>query len=147
VDYRTARIIFSVPEAPAYDVTFSSGPPLVSVPMALNGTPMQMLVDTGASSLMIFKARWPRASSERAFFVRPKEQSRYSTNVGGEFERQRLTLKGVVFGTMEMGRQTAFLVDDRQDAQGQFDGLFNPVLLGLEQICFDFARNRLRWKR
>jgi len=147
IDYRKARILFGVPEALDYKVAFESDPPLVLVVVTLNGKRTRLLVDTGASSLMLFKTRWfeKHERSKEAFFLRPKEVTRESSNLGGELARQ-MTATNTSLGGVGLGRQTAFLVDDH-GTTGNFDGVFNPAGMGLKAISFDFESRSLGWSR
>jgi hypothetical protein len=48
---------------------------------------------------------------------------------------------------MDFGQQNAFVVDDREDRNCDFDGLLGPSALGLKLIAFDFQRRTFSWKR
>ena len=147
IDYRKGRILFGLPEALDYKVGFESDPPLVLVMMTLNGKSTRLLVDTGASSLMLFKTRWSqnRGRPREAFFLHPKEVTRQSLNLAGELARQ-MTATITSLGGVGLGRQTAFLVDDR-GTTGNFDGVFNPAAMGLKAVSFDFEHRSLGWSR
>lgn len=146
VDYRAKRIFFGAPAVMDHTIAFETAPPLVTVPVTLNGRPMRLLVDTGASSLMLFKTRWSEAKPRGAPFLRPQDETRQSTNIGGELTRQMIALKTTSLGGTELGKKTAFLVEDR-GTTGSFDGLFNPVAIGLRQISFDFENQRFGWTK
>ncbi|MBO0910683.1 MAG: aspartyl protease family protein [Acidobacteria bacterium] len=153
VDYRRKRILFGVPESLENGVAFESGPPLVTVIMTLNGRPTRLLVDTGASSLMLFKKRWleeherseSESESKETFFPRPKEVERLSSDLGGELMRQMTGLKSAALGGVELGRQTAFLVEHH--GAGSFAGLLSPTAIGLKELYFDFEHKQLGWSR
>lgn len=146
VDYRAKRILFGAPEVMDHKIAFETAPPLVTVPVTLNGRQMRLLVDTGASSLMLFKTRWPEVKPKEMPFFRPKDETRQSTNIGGELTRHMIALKSMSLGGTELGNKTAFLVDDR-GTTGPFDGLFNPVAIGLREISFDFEHQSFGWAR
>jgi predicted aspartyl protease len=147
VDYETERITFGSVETLNREVKFETPPPMVSVLMKLDERPLRFLVDTGASSLMVFKTHWLETAAKPAFFVHPDEELRRSMNLAGEFDRRQLALNAVMLSDLEFGSQSAYLVEDEHDPQRQFDGVFNPVLMGLRQISFDFENSQFRWNK
>lgn len=138
VDYRSHHIRFGARVRSGSGVRFIHNPPFATVAMTLEGRPVQLLLDTGASSLMLFRTHWPTS---------PKSAVKHSINLAGDLARQLLELNSATLGDLELGRQTAYLVDDEKDARRDFDGLINPGLLGLRQIFFDFENRRLAWDR
>ena len=139
VDYRSHHIRFGARVRSGSGVRFIHNPPFATVAMTLEGRPVQLLLDTGASSLMLFRTHWPTSAKPRAV--------KHSMNLAGDLARQLLELNSATLGDLELGRQTAYLVDDEKDAGRDFDGLINPGLLGLRQIFFDFENRRLAWDR
>src|SRR5215469_2003634 len=139
LDYRSHHIRFGPSGFSGSGVKFIRNPPFATVAMTLEGRPVQLLLDTAASSLMVFRTHWPTA---------PKASTvRHSINLAGDLARQLLDLKSATLGDLHLGRQTAYLVDDETDARREFDGLVNPGLLGLRQVSFDFENSRLAWIR
>jgi hypothetical protein len=57
-----------------------------------------------------------------------------------------IALKGKSLGDTVLGKTTAFVVEDR-GTTGSFDGLFNPVVIGLREISFDFEQQRFGWAK
>lgn len=139
VDYRSHHICFGGSVCSGSGVRFIHNPPFATVAMTLEGRPVQLLLDTGASSLMLFRTHWPTT---------PKPSTvRHSINLAGDLTRQLLELNSASLGDLQLGRQTAYLVDDEKNVHREFDGLINPGLLGLRQIFFDFENRRLAWIR
>ncbi len=139
LDYRSHTIAFGTPALGSDAVAFSHGAAFVKVGLVLNGRPMELLLDTAASSLMLFRARWPELPNF--------ERVQHSMNLGGDLTREPLTLDTLALGTLKLRRQPAFIVDSREDVQRDFDGIFNPALLGLRQLAFDFENARFAWSR
>ena len=46
-------------------VTFAHTLPFVKIAVILNSRPVELLLDTAASSLMLFRAPWPRSAESR----------------------------------------------------------------------------------
>ncbi len=139
IDYGAHTLSFGTAALGSDAVAFSHGAAFVKLGMVLNGRPMELLLDTAASSLILFRARWPElVNSGRV---------QHSMNLGGDLTREPLTLNTLDLGTFKLRRQPAFIVDSRDDVQSEFDGLFNPALLGFRQLAFDFDNDRFAWSR
>ena len=139
VDYDAQSISFGVSNFSGSHLSFMQSPPLVVIAMRFDGYPVELMLDTGASSLMLFHTHWLMA---------PKlSHVQHSTNLAGDLVRRSVEFKTATIGTLDLGRQNAYLVEDGNNAQREFDGLVNPALLGFRQISFDFAKNRFGWIR
>ena len=139
VDYGARSISFGVSNFSSSGLTFMQSPPLVGIAMRFDGYPVELMLDTGASSLMLFHSHWRMA---------PKvSHVQHSTNLAGDLVRRMVEFKTATIGTLDLGRQNAYFVEDGNNAQSEFDGLVNPALLGFRQISFDFAKNRFGWIR
>jgi hypothetical protein len=67
--------------------------------------------------------------------------------MGGDFQRQKVVLPTIDLGAGRFVHQIAFVVDDKQDAGRDFDGLLGPPSLGMTQIAFDFQQGVFSWNR
>jgi aspartyl protease len=141
VDYRSEHIRFGGNAFTGPGLDFGHDPNFVTIGMTLDGRPVRLLVDTGASSLMLFRSHWPTD------LLMAQNGMRHSTNLAGEFTRRSFELKAVMLGEAKLGRQTAFLVEDQEDRERQFDGLFSPSALGLTEISFDFEHGKVGWNK
>ncbi|HKR82961.1 MAG TPA: retropepsin-like aspartic protease [Terriglobales bacterium] len=139
IDYRARAITFGDSQVGGPAVTFAHTLPFVKIAMILNGRPVELLLDTAASSLMLFRTHWPDPPNN--------ERVQHSTNLAGDLPRVPMTLSTLALGSLKLRGQSAFVIDGGQDVQREFDGLFNPALLGLHQISFDFENHRFRWSR
>jgi predicted aspartyl protease len=110
--------------------------------MEVNGVSLHLLLDTGASSILLFQSRIRGRLPQMASLG-----ERMSSNMGGDFRLQRVLLTTTNFGETDFGQQNAFVVEDQQDESRDFDGLLAPSALGLKQIAFDFQRRTFSWKR
>jgi predicted aspartyl protease len=138
----------------SHEIHFGSYSPLpISMPLRMaeglaivdsevNHAPARLLVDTGASSLILFETRAPGSVSELKISAVKR-----SSNLIGEFERKQVWLHSLRFGRADFGQQPAFLVQDRNNAGQDFDGLMNPVSLGISRVVIDVGRGKLAFGR
>lgn len=142
IDYKSREIHFGDPPAMPFSVPLQLDHHFVTVDVRLNAQPFRLLVDTGASSLMLFATR----VQGRTFDLRVQEL-KSSVNLAGQFDRKRVLLHDVSINTLGLGQQTAFVVDDQKDPGRDFDGLLGPVALGLTKVAFDFRHGTLGCSR
>jgi predicted aspartyl protease len=142
LDYKRKRLIFGSVQPLNSRLSFQSGPPFITVQIEADGQQMNLLLDTGASGLLLFRSRirdrfpYLTASGEKA-----------SSNMGGDVRLQQVMFAKIRLGETDFGRQKAFLVEDQRDSGREFDGLLGISTLGLTQIAFDFERHILFWKK
>ena len=136
---------------PSREIRFGAAPPMPdSIPLQLkeglaiinatvNRAPVRLLLDTGASSLILFE--------DTPEFPDKSESSRPSAKTIGDFERNRTRSINLRLGTMEFNRKPAFVVHNHKDAGHNFDGLISPAALGISQIAVDLDQGRLALTR
>lgn len=143
IDYTSRQIRFGLvpPLATSLPLNIRDGLPIVNA--ELDHFSVHLLVDTGASSLIIFKARPPSpVSPVKIGSVRPP------ANPSGAFDRKLVRLQSVRIGEAEFGRKPAYLVPSRSDGvQDDFDGLIGPAALGIRKITVDLGRGELTFAR
>jgi predicted aspartyl protease len=142
INYSSRRINFgpvSSLENPM-PLRMSGGLPLVDA--EFNQTPVHLLLDTGASSLILLQ----QEASTSATPVKISTTQR-STNMIGEFERNQVWLRSLRLGKAEFRQEPAFLVHTRGDGTGDFDGLVNPALLGITRVAIDLDRGLVAFSR
>jgi predicted aspartyl protease len=118
----------------------SGGLPLVDV--ELNQTPAHLVVDTGASSLILFEPKTSASASPVSI-----RAVQHSSNTMGEFQGKPLWLRGLRLGQAEFRREPAFLVNSRAYATDSLDGLVSPATLGITKIAFDFDKGVVFFSR
>jgi predicted aspartyl protease len=116
------------------------GLPLVDA--ELNQASVHLLLDTGASSLILFDAK----TSTPASPVKISADQR-STNMIGEFERKQVRLRSLRLGQAEFLQEPAFLARTRGDATGDFDGLLSPAALGITKVAIDLDQGVVAFSR
>jgi predicted aspartyl protease len=142
VDYTSREIHFGSPPPLPISVPLRVKEGLATIDAELNHAPVRLLVDTGASSLIIFETRMPRSVS--GLGIRAVKRS---TNLNGNFERKQVWLHSLRLGEAEFGQEPAFVVHDRSDAGRDFDGLMSPAALGITRIAVDLERGVLAFSR
>lgn len=141
IDYRTKRLRFGPVQRTRSSVSFEAGTPFIIVEARLHDQPVRLLVDTGASALMLFQSRFKSQISPLT------GGSTRAINVGGDFQRQAVLIPDTRLGKEELGPQTGFVVADQKDDGRNFDGLLSVRGLHLEEIGFDFENHEISWKK
>jgi predicted aspartyl protease len=142
IDYTSREIRFGwfPPLACSLPLRIRAGLPVVDA--ELNHFSVHLLVDTGESSLILFKARTQPVSPVKIGSVQPR------TNTSGEFDRKLVRLQSVRIGEAEFGDKPAFLVPSRSDeVKDDFDGSIGPAALGITKIAIDLGRGVLAFSR
>jgi predicted aspartyl protease len=142
IDYAARQIRFGAvtPLKNSLPLRLQAGLPIVEA--ELNHLPVHLLLDTGASSLILFEPSTPRpASPMRVSEVRP------TPGTIGEFERKQVWLDSLRLGEAEFGKEPAFLVKGAGDARQNFDGLISPAVLGITRLSVDLGRGVVAFSR
>lgn len=140
IDYQSRHIAFGPSPRLVHSIPFETGAPFVTVTMRVDGEPVRLLVDTGASGLLLFHGE------HYHFSAQPLMRVQSSTNITGTFDREQVELSNVRLGGLHRQRQTAYLVRTQEKASRDFDGLMGIPALGIKQVAFDFERGMLSWK-
>lgn len=141
IDYRTKRLRFGPVQRTRSTVSFETGTPFIVVKARLHDQPVRLLVDTGASALMLFQSHLKNPTSQLT------GGAAMPTNVGGDFQRQAVLIPDTRLGKEELGPQTAFVVANQRDDGRDFDGLLSVRGVHLEEIGFDFENHEISWKK
>jgi predicted aspartyl protease len=139
IDYAARQILFGpVPLLPnSLPLRLQAGLPIVEA--QVNHLSAHLMVDTGASALILFEPSTPRPM--RVSEVRP------APGTIGEFDRKQVWLPSLRLGEAEFGKEPAFLVHSRSDGTQDFDGLMSPVALGITKLAIDLGRGLLTFSR
>ncbi len=142
IDYSSRQIHFGPLPVLANSLPLRVAGGLATVNVEVNHSPARLLVDTGASSLMLFAATAP--SSVSGLKISAVQRS---TNMSGQFERKQVWLRSLKVGEAEFGQEPAFLVQDGSQAGHGFDGLMSPVALGIRRVAIDLGRGEMGFSR
>jgi Aspartyl protease len=140
IDYGAREIHFgSTPHLKnALPLQMKRGLPLVDV--QLDQTSARLVLDTGASSLILFEPRPPSASPVKISAVQQ------SSHTMGEFAGKTVWLH-MRLGQAEFSREPAVLVRSRPETADDFDGLVSPALLGITKIAIDLNQGVFAFSR
>lgn len=141
IDYSTRRIVFGAMPVYGSKALLQSTPPWLTVRMEVDGVSIRLLLDTGASGIILFQSQ---IRNRLQLLI---EGQRVSSNLGGQVRLQRVILSRTTFGDTDFGQRDAFVVNDQEDESRDFDGLLAPSALGLKQIAFDFQHHTLSWEK
>jgi predicted aspartyl protease len=136
IDYSARVIRFGV--APALHV---------SVPLRIDGglavfdaeidhTPVRLLLDTGASSLILFKSDAQPGS-------RGYTATRRGMNSSEVYESKQVRVRSLKVGLEEFRQESALVARNPEPSQLHYDGLMSPVALGISQVSVDLDRGVL----
>ena len=140
IDYASRQIRFGpLPSMPdSIPLQLKGG--LAFVDAVVNQTTVCLLVDTGASSLVIFEELPdPKSGSNGGVQASPRKI--------GDFERQRTRQISLRLGEVEFGHEPVFLVPSHRDAGHDFDGLISPAALGITRVAVDLTQRTVAFAR
>jgi len=142
IDYTLREIRFGTltPLKNSLPLRLQAGLPIVDA--ELNHLSVHLLLDTGASALILFKPPAARPAS-------PVRVSEVQPNPGtiGEFDRKQVWLDSLRLGEAEFGKEPAFLVKGAADGSRNFDGLISPAVLGITKLSIDLGRGVFAFSR
>lgn len=142
IHYKSKKIDFGDPVPMPFSAPMLSRQPFVTIAVTLNGEVTRLLLDTGASSLMLFAKRIQGRVS-----IPNIEKVQISTNLAGQFTRRQALIGDVRLGKVPVGSTSVFIVDDQADPGRDFDGLFSMPSLGISDAAFDFQHGTFGWRR
>jgi predicted aspartyl protease len=108
----------------------------------LNETSVHLLLDTGASSLILFEPKTP--TSATAIKISAVQQS---ANSMGQFEGKPVWLRSLRLGQAEFRGEPAFLLPTPAGVAGDVNGLVSPALLGITKVDIDLDRGVVAFSR
>jgi predicted aspartyl protease len=142
IDYKSTRIYFGQPPTMPFSLPLRFVHRFITVDVKLNGQSVRLMVDTGASSLILFATRIQGRIPDLQV-----QNLKSSANLAGQFERKQVLLHDMSLGDVKLGQKPAFVVDDQKDPGRDFDGLLSLPALGFKEVAFDFLRGTVGWSR
>ena len=141
IDYPSREIRFGpLPSLPAW-MPLERREGLAVVAAVVDRAPVRLLLDTGASSLILFDQIPEPAPSPKQGEPHPSSKSI------GDFERKQKQSINLKLGETEFGHKSAYLVHNRKDAGHDFDGLMSPAALGITRVAIDLNQSRIAFTR
>jgi Aspartyl protease len=143
IDYTSREIRFGPLPARARFLPLRIRAGLPVVEAELNSSSVNLMVDTGAPSLVLFMARTPSPAST----VKIGSAQGPASTIG-EVDRKLARLESVRLGAAEFGKEPVFMAPSRSDEfQDDFDGVMSPAALGISKVAVDVNRGVLAFSR
>jgi hypothetical protein len=137
IDYSSREILFGAAPSMPNSAPLQVKDGLAYVDAVFNRNPVRLLVDTGASSLVIFNNLAGAGSGKNGNAAQPLAKRIDGSN------RKRVAQTSLRLGEVEFGKGTVSLVPNHRDAEHDFDGLMSPAALGITRIALDLNRRTL----
>ena len=141
IDYESRQIRFGPLPPMADSIPFHIKGGFALVDATVNHEQVHLLMDTGASSMILFEAMSDRASRSGGVRNGPSAKN------FGDFERRQVRSIDLRLGEIEFGHEAAFVIHNDRDAGHDFDGLMSPVALGVRRVAVDLGQGRLALMR
>jgi Aspartyl protease len=141
VDYAAREIRFGPLPFMKDSIPFQWKEGLAVIDAVVNRSPVHLLVDTGASSLILFGVSQHSARKPTATHSEP------SSNTIGDFDRNHTQSISLRLGKTQFQPEAAFVVPHEKDPVYNFDGLISPVALGITRVAVDPSRRTLAFTR
>ena len=140
IDYRTRTIIFGPVDPSLATVPYRPGLPYVMVDLQVQHQKIGIVVDTGASDLVLFES----GIQDRAAINTTQERT--WSNMGGEIRVREAQLSDVRLGTMPWGHRTAYILENNGELIPGVSGVFGTRALKADRVAFDPARKVVAWE-
>lgn len=140
IDYPARVIRFGVAPALAISVPLRMDGGLAVFDAEINHTPVRLLLDTGASSIILFAKLTPGSSRVKTDAVLRQEAI-------GTFESKQVSLSLLRLGSEEFRKEPALVTRNPKPSQIDFDGLMSPVALGISRVSVDLDRGIMAFGR
>jgi predicted aspartyl protease len=136
----------------ARTIRFGATPVLpVSVPLRLDRglavfnaeighTPVRLLLDTGASSLVLFTKATAQTSGVKVDALLGQEDI-------GKFENKPVWLRMLKLGSVEFFKEPALLTLNPRPSQFDYDGVISPPVLGFSRVAVNVEAGTLAFSR
>ena len=132
IDYASRTIKFG-PDDLADFVPLQISHGLAMLSTIVNQKPAQLLLDTGAPSLILFR---PKGSSNA-------HAGPVSSGSIGEHSQTTLRLTSLAVGPATIHHPTAYVVPSESDPDLDFAGVLSPTGLGFRRVSIDLPRGRM----
>ena len=141
IDYAAHEIRFGPASSMSDSIPFHIREALAIVDAFVNQAQVHLLVDTGASSMILFEEMRDPASDAKP------AGTEASSKAIGEFQRNQKRSISVKLGKTKFDHEVAYVVQNRRDAGHNFDGLMSPKALGITRVAVDLSQGTLAFTR
>lgn len=141
IDYRSKTILFGTVDPSLAAIPYRPGLPYVMVDMQVQQETIGIVVDTGASDLVLFESG---TRDYRAALG--KTQERTWSNMGGDIRVREVQLMNVHLGTMPWGHRKAYVLKNNGEQISGVSGILGTKALKADRVAFDPTRKVVAWE-
>jgi hypothetical protein len=140
IDYSARVIRFGPVTALPVSVPFRlyEGMPVFDVD--IDHTPVHLLFDTGAGSIILFSKVPPQNPGEKDSAILAPQRI-------GDFESKQVWLRTLRLGPEEFRQKPALMTRNPKPSQFDYDGLISPAALGISRVSVDLRAGVLAFSR
>ena len=140
IDYEVKKIVFGPIDPSLIRVPYEAHPGYALVELKIQQQGLRLLVDTGASDLVLFASAMQNCQDA----IR-KVGTRTWSNMGGEIQVQQIQLKDAYLGASPWGTRDVFILPDGSTPAGDLRGLLGVASLKARRIAFDPQQKIFAW--
>jgi predicted aspartyl protease len=141
IDYELRKIAFGSIDPSFTAVPYHPGLPYAVVDLEIGGERLGILVDTGASDLVLFGNR---IQNSRPSIRRVGERT--WSNMGGELRVQEAELTEGRLGPISFAGRKAYILENGSQQTAGLAGMLGTVALKARRIGFDPTRRVMAWE-
>ena len=146
IDYAAHTIHFGTLPRLQTSLPLQSDGNLATVEVEVNHAPVRLLLDTGASAPVLFESAFSEAALPMPVSALKVDAVKRPNSIG-DFDRRPVSLRSLALGGTDFGREQAFVSHNRRQPGLDFDGLINPVNLGITRLAIDVQQGTLTFTR
>jgi predicted aspartyl protease len=141
IDYQSKKITVGPTDPSLVAIPYHAGPGYAVVEMKIQRQTLLLLVDTGASDLVLFES----ATRDCPNAIKNVSSQTWS-NLGGDIRVQQVQLEDAFLGSTPWGTQDVFILPDSGGNQpGGLCGLLGVASLKARRVSFDPERRVFAW--
>lgn len=139
IDYTAREVRFGPLDRMSASIPLDFKQGLAMLHATVNQQPVQLLLDTGAPSIILFKGQTVPGIKTVSFDV--------SSGSIGDHDERSFRLSSLVLGSAVFSYPVAYLVTSPRDAAHDFSGVLSPAALGISRIGIDVAGGQMEFSR
>jgi predicted aspartyl protease len=140
IDYPARVIHFGASPALPFSLPLRLDQGLAVLDAEIDSRPVHLLLDTGASFVVLFKTDSQSDPGANATAVSTLVSS-------GAFERKQMRLRTLRVGPAEFRKESAMMAPNPKPSQIDFDGVMSPSALGISRLSVNLTEGVLEFSR
>lgn len=140
IDYSEHIIVFGATPALPFSVPLHLDRGLAVFDAEIDQTPVHLLLDTGASTLVLFSKTAAQSSGAKIDALLGQEEI-------GNYENKTVLLRILRLGPVEFHKEPALMTFNPKPSQFDYDGLTSPPALGFSRIAVNLEEGTLAFSR